>query len=208
MIEIPLKAGESFPVQATARYFIVRSVGDGVFLSIRNSEDVQLQNSDVIDLISINELSIVNKSSSEQSIKFQHSPFKIEVGASKNSIKSIEEIVTVQMDKDVNIGAVAQEGEWLVKTDSAANINTHKSRVLCLKGQATKLCDAGQRKNIRLNIRADQFSGVSLGGDNTVNDNSGGYLDVGMVDYIDTKGALWAFNASDSDVLVDVLELV
>ena len=47
-----------------------------------------------------------------------------------------------------------------------------------------------------------------MGGDNTITDTSGGFLDVGMVDYVETKGSLWAFNNGASSVMVDVLELI
>jgi hypothetical protein len=90
----------------------------------------------------------------------------------------------------------------------SAVTNTHKPRVECLSGQATKLFSAGVRKSNRINIRSDQNNGVSLGGSNAVNDSNGGFLDVGMVDYMDTSGELWAFNDGDSSVFVDVLELV
>jgi hypothetical protein len=90
----------------------------------------------------------------------------------------------------------------------SATANTHKPRIECLPGQAIKLFDSGTRKSCRLNIRSDQTNGVSLGSDGLVNDSNGGFLDVGMVDYMDTSGELWAFNAGSSSVLVDVLELV
>ena len=119
------------------------------------------------------------------------------------------------MDRDVNIGAVNQDGVWVVSVDSlpgvkvinAAN-NIHKPQVQCLPGVATQLIAAAERKSVRLNIRSDQFGGVSMGGDNTITDTSGGFLDVGMVDYVETKGSLWAFNNGASSVMVDVLELI
>lgn len=222
MIETTLKKGEKYPLAATARYFVVRAVGDGVAISVRNAPEVQLQNSDVIDLLGSDEITLVNTSEQPQNIKFQLSPFKIEVGAAKNNIKAIEDTVTVQMDRDVNIGAVNQDGEWVVGVNNLppvaieslpsvalrnATTNTHKPRVECLAGVATKLFSANPCKSKRLNIRSDQLNGVSLGG-SAVNDSSGGYLDVGMVDYIDTSGELWAFNNGSQSVFVDVLELV
>jgi len=207
MIEITLNVGERFPVSATAKYLIIREAGDGIWLNMRNSAEVLVQSSDVIELGSIDDITIINKSATPQLIKFQISPFKIDVGASKNMIKGIEDIVTVDMPAGVNIGAVTQNGGWNVGVLSATT-NTHKPRVSCLAGVATKLFSAGVRKSNRINIRSDQFNGVSLGGSNLVSDSSGGFLDVGMVDYMDTSGELWAFNSGGSTVYVDVLELV
>jgi hypothetical protein len=207
MIEITLKAGEKFPVTATSKYLIIRSAGEQIWLSMRGNAEVAIESSDVIELNGINDITLINKSTLPQLIKFQISPFKIDAKVQTVNVKAIEDIVTVQMDRDVNIGAVNQDGEWVVGVTSALT-NTHKPRVECLAGQATKLFDAGTRKSNRINIRSDQLNGVSLGGSNLVNDSSGGFLDVGMVDYMDTSGELWAFNNGGSAVYVDVLELV
>ena len=215
MIEITLKAGEKFPVAVTSKYLVVRSAGEQIWLSMRNNAEVAIESSDVIELNGINDITLINKSTLPQLIKFQISPFKIDAKVQTVNVKAVEDIVTVQMDRDVNIGAVNQDGEWNVGVLSmppiavlSAAINTHKQRVPCLAGVATKLFSAGARKSNRINIRSDQFNGVSLGGSNLVNDSSGGFLDVGMVDYMDTSGELWAFNNGDSTVYVDVLELV
>jgi hypothetical protein len=207
MIEITLNAGEKFPVAATSKYLVVRSVGEQIWLSMRGNAEVAIESSDVIELSGVNDVTLINKSTLPQLVKFQISPFKIDAKVQTVNVKAIEEIVTVQMDRDVNIGAVNQDGEWVVGVKSALT-NTHKPRVECLPGVATKLFSAGARKSNRINIRSDQLNGVSLGGSNLVDDDSGGFLDVGMVDYMDTSGELWAFNSGGSSIVVDVLELV
>ena len=215
MIEITLNAGEKFPVAATSKYLIIRSAGEQIWLSMRGNAEVAIESSDVIELKGVNDITLINKSTTPQMVKFQLSPFKIDAKVQTVSVKGIEETVTVQMPEGVNIGTVNQGGVWFVRQSKDWNVtvltatsNVHNARVECLAGQATKIFDAGVRKSNRINIRSNQNNGVSLGGDNTVNDSSGGFLDVGMVDYMDTSGELWAFNSGGSTVYVDVLELV
>jgi len=204
MIELTLKTGEKFPLTATARYFVVRAVGDGVALAVRNAQEVQVQNSDVIDLLGSNEITLVNTSAQPQIIKFQLSPFKIEVGAAKNNIKAIEDIVTVQMDRDVNIGAVNQDGDWHL---SSSNKNTHLPVVTCLANQATLIAAADvNRKELRLNIDNEQLGGLFLGGVG-IQANQGGFLDVGITEYMPTEGALYAFNNNAESIDISVMSL-
>ena len=88
-----------------------------------------------------------------------------------------------------------------------ADIHVSSPRVECLPGIIKLLKYARPRKSLRLNIRSDQANGVSIGGYD-VSDVLGGYLDVGMVDYIQTNASLYAFNNGLEPVFVDVLELM
>lgn len=206
MIETTFKKGEKYPLAATARYFVVRAVGDGVAISVRNAPEVQLQNSDVIDLLNSDEITLVNTSEQPQNIRFQLSPFKIEVGASRNSIKSIEDIVKVEMDRDVNIGTVLQGDKWNVGV-IPANDNNHLPQVEIEAGQTALLCAANlSRKEVRISIKGDESDGVFIGKQG-VQSGQGGWLDVGMVDYLPCQGALYAHNPNDETVTIQILEL-
>lgn len=210
-MKITLAPYEKRSINSSGGYFTVLkvSVSDVIELSATGIEDIPLETTDQINIGDSKKVTLQNLSGDEVEIEYNIASTMV---ARKGQVTKAEITNTtpikVEMDKDVNIGAVNQDGDWTVFTDSAANANTHKPRVNCVKNQATKLFDSRKRKSVRLNIRADQLNGVTLGNDNTINDNSGGYLDVGMVDYIETKGELWVFNAGDADVLVDVLELV
>lgn len=205
-MKITLAGYEKKSVNSSGGIFTVLAISGAIELSAKGMEEVPLELSDQIRIGDVKQLHLQNVSDSEAVIEFVIASNSVD--KKSQSMRISNDILKVELDRDVTIGAVNQDGEWTVFTDSAANANTHKPRVNCVKNQATKLFDSRHRKSVRLNIRADQFGGVTLGNDNTIDDNSGGYLDVGMVDYIETKGGLWAFNAGDSDVLVDVLELV
>lgn len=214
MIEITLKAGEKFPVAATSKYLIIRSAGEQIWLSMRNSAEVAIESSDVIELSGVGDITLINKSTSPQSVKFQISPFKIDAKVQTVSVKSIEEIVKVEMDKDVNIGAVTQSESipWLMSLTNEsdfkpANDNAHLPQVEVSSGQTALLCAANvNRKEVRLSIKGDQIGGVYLGKLGLLT-GQGGWLDVGMVDYLSTQGALYAHNPNDQAVTIQILEL-
>lgn len=209
-MKMTLAPYEKRSINSSGGYFTVLNIAsaDSVELSFKGSDDIPLEHGSQIKIGNVAQVTLQNLNDSDSDIEFNISTSNIErkAQALKAEITNTNPI-KVEMDRDVNIGAVAQEGQWKVGVENAT-ANAHKPRVECLAGVATKLFNAAPRKSKRLNIRSDQFNGVSLGGNDTVDDNSGGYLDVGMVDYIDTSGELWAFNAGATSVYVDVLELV
>jgi hypothetical protein len=204
-MKITLGPYEKKTINSSGGIFTVLALVGAVELSAKGIEEIPLELSDQIRVGDVKQITLQNVADREAVVDYVIASNNVD--KKSQSIRISNEILKVEMDRDVNIGAVNQDGEWSVGVKNATT-NTHKARIECLSGVATKLFDAAPRKSKRLNIRSDQFNGVSLGGDNTVNDNSGGYLDVGMVDYIDTSGALWAFNAGSQSVLIDVLELI
>ncbi len=209
-MKLTLAAFEKRAINSSGGIFTVISISTGglIELSAKGLEDIPLEPTDQINIKDAKQISLQNISA--ESVEIDYTILSTNVDKKSHFTKT--EIINtapikIEMDRDVNIGAVNQDGEWNVGVKNAT-ANTHKPRVECVAGVATKLFDAAPRKSKRLNIRSDQFNGVSLGADNTVSDSSGGYLDVGMVDYIDTSGALWAFNAGQGSVFVDILELV
>ena len=88
-----------------------------------------------------------------------------------------------------------------------ANVNTHLPVVNCAAGVATLIAAANvNRKELRLNIDNEQSGGLFLGGAGILA-NQGGFLDVGMVDYMETEGALYAYNNNADPVIVNVMSL-
>ena len=55
-------------------------------------------------------------------------------------------------------------------------------------------------------VDSEQLGGVFLGGVGITAGN-GGFIEAGMVDYMDTEGALYAFNSNADPIVVSVLEL-
>lgn len=215
-MKLTLNAYEKKTINSSGGYFTVLSVNGSVELSFKGAEDIPLEHGSQVKIGDVQQVVLQNISGDSAVIDFDISSTLVE---RKGQVIKTEIInsspIEVHFDEAFTIGAVAQQGAWNVGVTSivpinvlSATTNTHKTRVECLAGVATKLFDAGTRKSMRLNIRSDQFNGVSMGGSNAVTDSSGGFLDVGMVDYIDTSGELWAFNNGDSSVYVDVLELI
>lgn len=92
-------------------------------------------------------------------------------------------------------------------TIESANKNTQLPIVNCAAGVATLLAAANtNRKSLRLMVDSEQVGGVFLGGVG-IAAGQGGFIEQGMVEYMDTEGALYAFNSNAADVTVSVLEL-
>ena len=117
---------------------------------------------------------------------------------------------------DVTASATVENGSMSVVNDVkvngevdalSANENNHLPAVEIAAGETALLATAKVgRKSLRLSIKVDEVGGVYLGKQG-VSAGHGGYLDVGMVDYIDTQGALYAQNPNDTAVTIQVLEL-
>jgi len=209
-MKITLNAYEKRTINSSGGYFTVLNIDGDVELSFKGAEDIPLETGDQVNIGDAMQVTLQNITDSSVIIEFTIASMMVDkkTQVTKAEITNTAPIV-VQFDNAFTVGAVTQSGgiPWNVAVLSAQT-NTHKPRVACLPGVATRLFTAGTRKSNRINIRSDQFNGVSLGGSNLVNDSSGGFLDVGMVDYMDTSGELWAFNNGASSVFVDVLELV
>jgi hypothetical protein len=207
-MKLTLAGYEKKTINSSGGVFTVMSTTGLVELSAKGLEDIPLESSDQINIGDRPKITLQNMTNEQVVIDFVITSTSIGKKAQVTRTEIINTSpIEVHFDEAFTIGAVAQQGAWNIGVLSA-QINTHKPRVECLAGAATKLFSAGIRKSNRINIRSDQFNGVSLGGSNLVNDSSGGFLDVGMVDYMDTSGELWAFNNGTSSVFVDVLELV
>lgn len=212
-MKITLGPYEKKTINSSGGIFTVLALIGAVELSAKGIEEIPLELSDQIRVGDVKQITLQNVADSEAVVEYVIASNNVD--KKSQSMRISNEILKVEMDRDVSIGAVNQDGRWVVGVDEMpdlaiknATVNAHKPRVLCPVGVATKLFDAASRKSHRLNIRSDQFNGVSIGGDSSIDNDSGGFLDVGMVDYIDTSGALWAFNGGDEPVFVDVLELV
>ena len=237
-MESTFSAYEKKKINFSGGFFTVLSVDGELELSAKGIEDIPIEAGDQIDLGDVTSFVLQNITDSTVVIKYTTGTKPVNKKSQVTKTEIINNApIKVQFDEAFTVGAVVQSGDWTfaqlgdwvvkqsgdwavkqsgnwaVTVGNALSIlpaatNTHKPRVECLAGQATRLFEVGTRKSCRINIRSDQNNGVSLGGDIAVNDSSGGFLDVGMVDYMDTSGELWAFNAGGSSVFVDVLELV
>lgn len=92
-------------------------------------------------------------------------------------------------------------------TIEGANLNTELPEVTVPAGDSVKIADANSdRKELRVSIKSDAPGGVYLGSA-TVADNTGGWIEPGMIDYIATEAELWAYNPGAADVIVSALDL-
>lgn len=92
-------------------------------------------------------------------------------------------------------------------TIAPANVNAELPEVSIPAGGSAKVADANaNRKELRVSIKSTEPGGVYLGS-STVANNTGGWIEPGMVDYIATEGEVWAYNPGGSAVVVSALDL-
>lgn len=97
----------------------------------------------------------------------------------------------------VNTTAVVENGDD----------NQHLTKVTVPAGLSAAVAVANSsRKSLRVSLLSGA-AGFVLMGKSGVSATSGGSLEPGMVDYIDTRGALWVFNPNAVDVDVYVMEI-
>jgi len=89
----------------------------------------------------------------------------------------------------------------------SANINNHIDSVDIAPNQTALLAHASvNRKELRVQVDSEQPSGVFVGGSGIANEQ-GALIEVGMVDYIQSKGAFYAHNPFSQNVKVRLLSL-
>lgn len=155
------------------------------------------------------------------------------IAMSGGVLDTITNPVDVIINQGITIGAVDQSGLWNVSVNNLpadqgvsqigswsmtvdalpavdvkqADTATHLPRVKLLPGVATLIAAAdATRKELRLNIDSEQPGGVFLGKAGILA-NQGGFMDVGVTEYLSTEGALYAFNPNATDVYVSVLSM-
>lgn len=87
-----------------------------------------------------------------------------------------------------------------------ANSVTNVAEVVVPAGSNALLIAAAAdtSRTLRLSIKSDEVGGVYLGAAG-IAAGQGGYLEAGVVDYVDCEAALYAFNPNASPVTVQVL---
>lgn len=88
-----------------------------------------------------------------------------------------------------------------------SNVNNHLPTVNVPAGQAILLANGSdKRKELRIQVDSEQGGPVFIGGLG-VSEDTGGLIEVGMIDFISSEGALYAFNPNDEGVKVRLLSL-
>lgn len=166
-MEIILSAYEKRTINFSGGYFTVLSINGDVELSAKGIEDIPIETGDQINLGDVAKFVLQNITGSSVIIKYTSSSSVVNKKAQITRAEIINTSpIEVHFDEAFTIGAVNQNGEWNIHTKASSN-TAHKPRVNCIAGQVTLLIAANERKSVRLNIRADQFAGVTLGNDNT-----------------------------------------
>lgn len=173
--------GEFQEFQAVGRYIRIRESTSPVYLTIDGSREIVRNKGEQID---------VGRNSYRVRIR---------------SVVAQNVSVTSSSDKqDDNRNSVALS---VSATVAAGNDNQHLVKATIPATSSALIAAANStRKSLRVSLLSDAAGYVTLG-KSGVGANSGGTLEPGMVDYIDTEGALYAYNPNAVAVDVWVMEI-
>lgn len=125
MITITLKPNERLPISASERFLIIRSAGTQLFLTSQGKSEVLLRSLDNLEIGSINELEIHNRSGAEEQLIYQLSPFRITInsnsttaymnGGTIDSIANPLNIANFPSSQNVNVGNLPETQKTAVQ---------------------------------------------------------------------------------------------
>lgn len=170
----------------TGRYIVVKSADAEINVRGVGIEDVYLGAGEQYDLgeyFSSKEIYIQSTISGSNNFEIEVTRFPL--------VKSNQNNMTV------NTTAVVENG----------NDNQHLPKVSVAAGASVAICTANtDRKFLRIALLSDA-AGYVIMGKSGVDATGGGTLEPGMIDYIETTGALWVFNPQAVAVDVWIMEV-
>ena len=183
LTDIPLvfTGGETQEFQAVGRYIRIREATAVVYLTIDGVGEIQRNKGEQID---------TGKDSSRVRVR--------SVVAQSVSITSADN------PQDDNRNSVSLT---VSATVTNGNDNQHLTKVTIPATSSAQIAAANaNRLSLRVSLLSSAAGYVTLG-KSGVSASSGGSLEEGMVDYIDTTGAVFAYNPNASAVDVYVMEI-
>lgn len=185
-IEESLGGGQQIKRDISGRYITVKAAQAEIIVSGKNIEPVHIGQAETYDL----------------GERFNNK--EIHIKNSGNAINAfVMEVTQYQLTK-------SNEANFSVTTTATVengNDNSHLPKVTLAAGSSAVLAAAnGSRKYLRVALPSDAAGSITLG-KSGVNAASGGLLEIGMVDYLETGGALWAHNDNAESVDVYVMEV-
>ena len=185
-IQETLAGNQSIKRPVSGRYLLMESAQGEICVSARGMDGVFLSAGKTYDLgtqLNSQELIIKNNSSGANS-------FILDINDNKLEKPN-------QTDLAVDVSAGIENG----------NDNQHLPAITIDSGQSAIVATANSsRKYLRVALASDAVGYVTLG-KTGVNASGGGLLEPGMVDYMETEGALRVYNPQTSSVVVWVMEI-
>lgn len=170
----------------TGRYLVVKSADAEIVVSGVGIEEVHLGAGEQYDLGAYFQSKVIQIASTISG----SNTFDMEVTANPLTKANQNQLT-------VNTTAVVENG----------NDNQHLPKVSVAAGASVAVCVSNtSRKYLRLSLLSDA-AGYVLLGKSGVSSSSGGTIEPGMIDYIETTGELWVFNPQSVAVDVWVMEV-
>jgi|GEM_PF-1304471 len=178
-------AGTTIKDAATGRYLLVREATGDIELTAPGLGMVTLKEGDSYQFAEVvTELRMQITNPNATAVTWQLEISNDEIKPGKQSVQ-------------VNTTSIIQGA------NSVTNVG---ERTIPAEGNALIIAAAGAdtSRTLRLSIKSDAPGGVYLGAAG-IAAGQGGYLEPGMVDYVDCEAALYAYNPNAENVVVQVL---
>lgn len=183
-----IQAGSQEKRTLAGRYLLVRSCDHELIVTPKGKESVYLASGESYDFgVSLDGVEVIVKSSVDVVNSFV-------VDSNEGEIKTLPEFGGTTT---INTSTTVENG----------NSNNDLNSVTISAGASALIANANEsRQSLRVSMLSSEKGYVNLGG-YQVASATGGTLEAGQIDYMDTRGAVYAFNASAEDVTVYVMEI-
>ncbi len=178
-------AGTTIKDAATGRYLLVREATGDIELTATGLGMITLKEGDsyqFADVVSELRMQITNPNATAVTWQIEISNEEIKPGKQSVQVSTTSIIQGANSVTNVAEKVIAAESNGLLIAAAAADTS----------------------RTLRLSIKSDEPGGVYLGAAG-IAAGQGGYLEPGMVDYVDCEAALYAYNPNGGDVVVQVL---
>lgn len=187
-IEGTIQSGEQIKRNLAGRFLLVRNIDYPIKISVQGMEDVFLKNNDNYEFI-------VDVSGKEVLISSQVAATnRIHLESNEGRLTALAELAG---DTTINTSTSVENG----------NSNNGLDAIVIEPMQSALIAPANEaRQTLRLSMLSNAQGHITIG-DSQVTASTGGTLEAGQIDYMDTRGAIHAMNPNNNSITVYVMEV-
>ena len=193
-MKITLGPYEKKTINSSGGIFTVLALGGAVELSAKGIEEIPLELSDQILIGDVKQITLQNVADSEAVVEYVIASNNVD--KKSQSMRISNEILKVEMDRDVNIGAVNQDGQWDVGI-SAANTANDPVTVELQPNESLEILSSNNNRSSATLVRAElDLYNIKLAYNSAENAQNGFPCSPQATVNITAKASVWAHNHS------------
>lgn len=193
-MKLTLSSYEKKTVNSSGGTLTVLAITGTIELAFLGVDEIPLETGDQIPLGDVAKVSFQNIGDSEAVIDYIISSKTID--KKSQSMRIENEILKVELDRDVSIGAVNQDGDWAVgnkAADSASDI----INITLLTGETKEILPVNNNRSVATIIRGESdLYNIKLGYNTAANAQAGLPFSPQASASIKVKASVWAHNHS------------